>query len=120
MYLDHATGIVIGAECRHRRRGHHPSERQHRAPWRPARCARLRIGRGVFIGSGATIPGDISVGDFAKIGAGTVVTGDVPAGCTAIGNPARLTNCCEPRFSCLTPAVSATSSSVPARKTRPP
>ncbi|MGD4931318.1 sugar O-acetyltransferase, partial [Xanthomonas citri pv. citri] len=40
--------------------------------------------------------GDISIGDFAKVGAGTVVTSDVPAGCTAVGNPARLTNCPEP------------------------
>ena len=55
-----------------------------------------RIGRGVFIGAGATILGDIRVGDRAKIGAGTVVTTDVPAGCTAVGNPASLTNCPEP------------------------
>ena len=55
-----------------------------------------RIGRGVYIGAGATILSDITVGDFAKIGAGTVVTSDVPAGCTAVGNPARLTNCPEP------------------------
>jgi serine O-acetyltransferase len=39
--------------------------------------------------------GDISIGDFAKIGAGAVVTHDVPAGCTAVGVPARLTNCPE-------------------------
>jgi len=95
VYLDHATGIVIGANVvigdevtilqsvSIGRRGELPT----RSP---------RIGRGVYIGGGATILGDINIGDFAKIGAGTVVTGDVPAGCTAIGNPARLTNCPEP------------------------
>jgi serine O-acetyltransferase len=55
-----------------------------------------RIGRGVVLSSGATIIGDISIGDFAKIGAGSVVTGDVPSGCTAVGVPARLTNCPKP------------------------
>jgi serine O-acetyltransferase len=49
----------------------------------------------VLLASGATIQGDISIGDFAKIGAGAVVTKDVPAGCTAVGVPARLTNCRE-------------------------
>ena len=95
VYLDHATGIVIGANVvigddvtilqnvSIGRRGELPT----RSP---------RIGRGVYIGAGATILGDITVGDFAKIGAGTVVTSDVPAGCTAVGNPARLTNCPEP------------------------
>lgn len=95
VYLDHATGIVIGANVvigddtiilqnvSIGRRGELPA----RSP---------RIGRGVYIGAGATILGDISIGDFAKIGAGTVVTDDVPDGCTAVGNPARLTNCSEP------------------------
>ena len=32
-----------------------------------------RIGRGVLLSAGATILGDVSVGDFAKIGAGAVV-----------------------------------------------
>ena len=45
---------------------------------------------------GATIVGDICVGDFAKIGAEAVVEHDVPGGCTAVGVPARLTNCPEP------------------------
>jgi serine O-acetyltransferase len=90
--LDHATGIVIGANVviaddvtilqnvTMSRTGTLPA----RAP---------RIGRGVFIGAGASILGDVAVGDFARIGAGTLVTSNVPAGCTAVGNPARLTNC---------------------------
>jgi serine O-acetyltransferase len=49
-----------------------------------------------LLSTGATILGDISIGDFAKIGAGSVVTDDVPSGCTAVGVPARLTNCPEP------------------------
>ena len=95
VYLDHATGIVIGAavviddevtilqNVSIGRREELPA----RSP---------RIGRGVYIGAGATILGDISIGDFAKVGADTVVTSDVPSGCTAVGNPARLTNCSEP------------------------
>jgi serine O-acetyltransferase len=51
-----------------------------------------------LLSSGATIIGDIAIGDFAKIGAGSVVTHDVPAGCTAVGVPARLVNCPEDAF----------------------
>ena len=54
-----------------------------------------RIGRGVLLSAGATILGDVSVGDHAKVGAGSVVEHDVPAGCTAVGVPARLVNCAE-------------------------
>ncbi|MBB4374152.1 serine O-acetyltransferase [Bradyrhizobium sp. cir1] len=95
VYLDHATGIVIGANVVI---GDETIILQNvsigRSSELPTRSP--RIGRGVFIGSGATILGDISIGDFAKIGADTVVTSDIPAGCTAVGNPARLTNCPEP------------------------
>ncbi|MET4046026.1 serine acetyltransferase [Bradyrhizobium sp. RT6a] len=95
VYLDHATGIVIGANVII---GDEATILQNvsigRSTELPARSP--RIGRGVFIGSGATILGDVRIGDFAKIGAGTVVTSDVPRGCTAIGNPARLTTCPSP------------------------
>ena len=94
VYLDHATGIIIGASSiigddvtimqnvtigrKHDDPVHSP-----------------RIGRGALLASGATVIGDISIGDHAKVGAGAVVTHDVPAGCTAVGVPARLTNCPE-------------------------
>lgn len=94
-YLDHATGIVIGANVVI---GDEVTILQNvsigRGSELPPRSP--RIGRGVFIGAGATILGDLRIGDFARIGADTVVTSDVPGGCTAVGNPARLTNCPEP------------------------
>jgi serine O-acetyltransferase len=89
VFLDHATGIIVGASVSiadavtimqnvtvGRNGGRAPT-----------------IGRGVLLSTGATILGDLNVGDYAKVGAGSVVTRDVPAGCTAIGVPARLTNC---------------------------
>ncbi len=48
---------------------------------------------GVIIGAGAQVLGDIVMGQGAKIGANAVVTGEVPAGCTVVGNPARLVHC---------------------------
>lgn len=36
------------------------------------------------------------IGRCVSVGVLTVVTSDVSAGCTAVGNPARLTNCPEP------------------------
>jgi serine O-acetyltransferase len=49
-----------------------------------------RIGRGVLLAAGATVLGDIEIGDFAKIGAGSLVLAPVPSGYTAVGVPARL------------------------------
>lgn len=47
------------------------------------------IGNGVVLGAGAQVLGGIYIGDGAVIGAGAVVLSDVPAGCTAVGTPAR-------------------------------
>ena len=95
MLLDHATGIIVGAYVTI---GDEATIMQNvtvgRKQAMPGRAP--RIGRGVLLTSGATVLGDISIGDFAKIGAGSVVDFDVPAGCTAVGVPARLTNCPEP------------------------
>ncbi|HMM90410.1 serine O-acetyltransferase [Bradyrhizobium sp.] len=94
VFLDHATGIIIGAFAvvgdevtilQNVTIGRKHCELE-RAP---------KIGRGVLLSAGSTIIGNVSVGDFARIGAGALVEHDVPAGCTAIGVPARLTNCPE-------------------------
>lgn len=49
----------------------------------------VRIGRNVWIGGGAIVLPDITVGDDALIGAGSLATRDVAAGATVVGNPAR-------------------------------
>jgi len=48
------------------------------------------IKRGASIGSGATILGNVTVGENAIVGAGSVVTKDVPANSIVAGNPARV------------------------------
>ena len=49
-----------------------------------------RIGNRVYIGAGAKIIGNVTVGDDARIGGNAVVTKDVPPSCTAVGVPARI------------------------------
>ena len=94
VFLDHATGIIVGAFVVI---GDDTTIMQNvtigRRPVLPNRAP--RIGRGVLLSAGATVLGDISIGDFARIGAGSLVENDVPGGCTAVGVPARLTNCAE-------------------------
>jgi serine O-acetyltransferase len=94
VFLDHATGVIVGAFAAI---GDDVTIMQNVTVGRkqalPGRAP--RIGRGVMLSSGATILGDVRIGDFAKIGAGSVVDRDVPDGCTAVGVPARLTNCAE-------------------------
>ncbi len=49
-----------------------------------------KIGKFVFIGTGAKILGGVTIGENARIGANAVVLNDVPANCTAVGVPARV------------------------------
>lgn len=48
-----------------------------------------KIRRGVLIGAGAKVLGNIEVGEGAKIGAGSIVLEAVPPYTTVVGNPAR-------------------------------
>lgn len=48
-----------------------------------------KIRRGVLIGAGATVLGNINVGEGAKIGAGSIVLENVHPYTTVVGNPAR-------------------------------
>src|SRR5580658_9505035 len=92
-FFDHGTGIVVGETAvigedvsilQGVTLGGTSADRVDRHP---------KIGRGVLIGAGAKVIGNILVGDYAKVAAGAVVLIPVPAGCTAVGVPARLVNC---------------------------
>lgn len=93
LFLDHGTGIVIGetavvgdeVSMLHAvTLGGTGAERGDRHP---------KIGRGVLLGAGAKVLGNITIGDYAKVASGSVVLKPVPAGCTVAGVPARLVNC---------------------------
>ena len=93
IFVDHGTGIVIGETAvvgddvsmlHGMTLGGTGAERGDRHP---------KIGKGVLLGAGAKVLGNIEIGDYAKIAAGSVVLKPVPAGCTAAGVPARLVNC---------------------------
>jgi serine O-acetyltransferase len=93
VFIDHATGITIGetavvgddVSMLHAvTLGGTGAERGDRHP---------KIGKGVLLGAGAKVLGNITIGEYAKIASGSVVLKPVPAHCTAAGVPARLINC---------------------------
>jgi serine O-acetyltransferase len=93
VFVDHGTGIVIGetavvgddVSMLHAvTLGGTGAQRGDRHP---------KIGKGVLLGAGAKVLGNIEIGDYAKIASGSVVLRPVPAGCTAAGVPARLVGC---------------------------
>ena len=93
LFLDHGTGIVIGETAvvgddvsmlHNVTLGGTGAERGDRHP---------KIGKGVLLGAGAKVLGNIRIGDYAKVASGSVVLKDVPSGCTVAGVPARLVNC---------------------------
>jgi serine O-acetyltransferase len=87
--IDHGTGIVIGETCVLEDdvsmlqgvtlggTGKHQGDRH------------PKIRRGVLIGAGAKVLGNIVIGEGAKIGAGSIVLEPVPPYTTVVGNPAR-------------------------------
>lgn len=93
--FDHATGVVIGETAvvgndvsflhnvtlggtGHQQGDRHP-----------------KIKSGVMIGAGASILGNITIGEGAKIGAGSVVLHDVEPHTTVVGVPAKIIGTCK-------------------------
>ncbi|MCZ2490070.1 acetyltransferase [Aquirufa antheringensis] len=53
-------------------------------------CGNVRVGEGTHIGAGATIIPNINIGKWCVIGAGTVVTKDVPDYSLVVGVPGKV------------------------------
>ena len=89
IFIDHATGVVIGETAlveddvsmlHEVTLGGTGKETGDRHPI---------VRRGVLIGAGAKILGNVVIGEGAKVGAGSVVLSDVPAHTTVAGVPAK-------------------------------
>jgi serine O-acetyltransferase len=90
MFLDHATGLVVGATAVIENdvsilqgvtlggTGKHGGDRH------------PKVRHGVLIGAGAKILGNIEIGQNSKVAAGSVVLKSVPPHSTVAGVPARL------------------------------
>ncbi|WP_136444109.1 serine O-acetyltransferase [Pacificoceanicola onchidii] len=88
--FDHATGVVIGETAVVEDHvsilqnvtlggtGKHGGDRH------------PKVRRGVMIGAGAKVVGNIQIGANAKVAAGSVVLKDVPPNCTVAGIPAQI------------------------------
>ncbi len=90
IFLDHATGLVVGETAvieddvsilQNVTLGGTGKEHGDRHP---------KIGRGVMIGAGAKILGNIEVGHCARVAAGSVVLKPVPNNTTVAGVPAKV------------------------------
>ena len=88
--LDHGTGIVIGETAVI---GNNVSMLQNVTLGGTGKADQDRhpkIGDGVLIGAGATVLGNIRIGDCSRIGAGSVVLKEVPPRVTVAGVPAKI------------------------------
>lgn len=90
IFMDHATGVVVGETAvieddvsmlHGVLLGGTGKEREDRHP---------KVRRGVLIGSGAKILGNIEIGEYSRVGAGSVVLKPVPPRTTVAGVPARV------------------------------
>jgi serine O-acetyltransferase len=91
--IDHATGVVIGETAvveddvsmlHGVTLGGTGKDTGDRHP---------KVRRGVLLSMGAKVLGNIEIGEYSRVGAGSVVLKSVPAGCTAVGVPAKVVNC---------------------------
>jgi len=91
--IDHATGVVIGETAvvdddvsilHGVTLGGTGKEQGDRHP---------KVRRGVLIGAGAKVLGNIVIGESARIASGSVVLKDVRAHCTVAGVPAKVLSC---------------------------
>lgn len=89
-FIDHGMGVVIGETTeigddvllyQGVTLGGTSSKQEKRHP---------TLGRGVVVGAGAKVLGNITLGNYCKVGAGSVVVNDVPEHSTVVGVPGRV------------------------------
>lgn len=89
-FIDHGMGVVIGETAeigddvllyQGVTLGGTSSKAEKRHP---------TLGRGVVVGAGAKVLGNITLGNYSKIGAGSVVVNDVPEHATVVGVPGKV------------------------------
>lgn len=89
-FIDHGMGVVIGETTeigddvllyQGVTLGGTSSKHEKRHP---------TLKRGVVVGAGAKVLGNITLGNYAKVGAGSVVINDVPDHATVVGIPGRV------------------------------
>lgn len=89
-FIDHGMGVVIGETTeigddvllyQGVTLGGTSSKQEKRHP---------TLGRGVVVGAGAKVLGNITLGNYTKVGAGSVVVNDVPEHSTVVGVPGRV------------------------------
>jgi len=83
--LIHSDGVVINGSVR----GGSNIKVEHQVTIGAERYQSPVLGNDIFIGAGAKIVGQLSIGSGVRIGANAVVIADVPDGATAVGVPAR-------------------------------
>jgi serine O-acetyltransferase len=90
LLIDHATSVVIGETAVVEDNVSMLHEVTLGGTGKQSGDRHPKVRRGVLIGAGAKILGNVEIGEGAKIGAGSVVLNDIPAHCTAVGVPAKI------------------------------
>lgn len=88
--IDHGTGVVIGETAVVEDNVSLLHEVTLGGTGKESGDRHPKVRKGVLIGAGAKILGNVEIGEGAKIGAGSVVLDPIPARCTAAGVPARV------------------------------
>ena len=90
VFIDHGMGVVVGETAivgdevliyQGVILGGTSTEKTKRHP---------TVEKGVIIGAGAKVMGNITIGEYSKIGTGAVVLKDVPSNSTCVGVPGRI------------------------------
>ena len=88
--IDHATGVVIGETAVVEDDVSMLHEVTLGGTGKATGDRHPKVRRGVLIGAGAKILGNVEIGEGAKVGAGSVVLTDVPPHSTVAGIPAKI------------------------------